>query len=145
MGKLNRQSGTAWRATFVLLVLLLGALAPAARLLLPAPVTCGMACCLESGECCCLARFEGAHADEHDVATVLKQAELTKGCAPNCATSPVTSSSFLPKAERACTFNFARVFSSQRPHEQPRRLLAHFPLNAASPRAPPLLFASHLL
>jgi hypothetical protein len=150
MGKLNRQSGTAWRATFVLLALLFGALTPAVKLVLPEPITCGMACCLESGECCCLTQFDGEHRDGHEAVghaeeAVLKQAALTSGCLPNCATAPAASPTFLLKAERASAFNFTRTLSSQRPHEQQCPTLAHFPFNPASPRAPPPLFISHSL
>lgn len=120
--------------------LLLALLAPVGKLLLPVQVTCGMACCLTSGECCCLTPFEDGHEGEHGVEAVLKQAALSNSCAPNCATSPAVSPTILLKAERANGFSLARTFIPGRQYGSQRRWLLDGLRTAASPRAPPLLF-----
>jgi hypothetical protein len=47
------QKGYRLGVALAMLIVLFGAIAPTARLWLPEPVTCGMACCEKSGVCYC--------------------------------------------------------------------------------------------
>jgi hypothetical protein len=79
---------------FALLVLLINSVAPVVKLMSPAPVTCGMACCEASGVCYCEAHHPGrseatgasAHADIQ--ADKLAAAIISPSCPAKCAQLP---------------------------------------------------------
>jgi hypothetical protein len=102
-----------------------------------------MECCLESGECCCLGEFDESYAGQHE--PFFTQAELTKSCPPNCATSPSSAPSFLIKADRASGLHFLPTVLHNRPHEQRRTVEPQSILTTSAPRAPPTLFLSQTL
>ncbi|MFN7944644.1 MAG: hypothetical protein U0Z53_04790 [Blastocatellia bacterium] len=86
-----RKIKVTWSALFALL-LLSGWLTPAVALALPAPVECGMECCLTSGHCCCLDRYN-EHLKEHPESEPNPQLiRFRESCPPGCATSPSTFS-----------------------------------------------------
>lgn len=87
------QSGSVWRATLLLCVLLFGAFAPAVKLVLPQTVTCGMACCEASGVCYCEHPPAGEPSFADETAATPAQAKLAEltlqpGCPPRCAQLP---------------------------------------------------------
>jgi hypothetical protein len=87
---LRSQTGIRLKAALALLLLLLGAIAPAARLWLPEPVTCGMACCEASGVCYCghhhTGESETTGADAN--AAKLTAALISSSCPARCAQLP---------------------------------------------------------
>jgi hypothetical protein len=91
------------RLLFATLVLLFNSVAPAVNLMWPEPVTCGMACCLESGVCYCNSEShsrsgkesheysEGEESpDELDAPQPVEIASLTitSSCPAQCAQLP---------------------------------------------------------
>jgi hypothetical protein len=85
------QTGIRLRVALALFVLLLGAIAPAARLWLPEPVTCGMACCEASGVCYCghhHNRGESETAVSDANAAKLTAALISRSCPARCAQLP---------------------------------------------------------
>lgn len=86
-------------AIALLCLFISGTLATPVSLVLPEPVTCGMECCEDSGECCCfISRQMQAHL-EGDAGDEPQLAAASKGCESNCATPP--SSSNLSLAQKA--------------------------------------------
>jgi hypothetical protein len=88
------QTGYRLRVALAMLMLLSGAIAPSARIWLPAPVTCGMVCCEESGVCYCQTHHTG-HSEatgesEPDGSHVAKLNEVSIGrpCPAQCAQLP---------------------------------------------------------
>lgn len=122
------------------IVLALGLLLPTVKLLLPEPTTCGMACCLESGECCCLARWALTDEHGHEEQTISSLTEWRNGCLPNCAAGPSASPIFTPKSDRTLAqYVVPRLL--QKRHYGWRIVRAASQRRASfSPRAPPSLF-----
>jgi hypothetical protein len=140
---LRSQTGIRLRAALALLLLLFGAIAPAARLWLPEPVTCGMACCEERGVCYCKHHHTGASeatgAAEGAGANTdkLTAAIISPSCPAQCAQLPAGFQKH--SIARAQALRIAFVAGSA------RRSFIHAPLiardtltaEAHSPRAPP--------
>jgi hypothetical protein len=92
---------TGLRVMLALLALLLNSVAPAVKMMLP-PVTCGMACCLESGVCYCHSKShsrsggesrkheEGEEADGIGASQSAEMAPaiITSSCPAQCAQLP---------------------------------------------------------
>jgi hypothetical protein len=93
MVQLRSQTGFRLRAALATFLLLFGAIASTARLWLPEPVTCGMACCEASGVCYCKAHTgestatgAAAHTDAH--ADNLNATSISRSCPALCAQLP---------------------------------------------------------
>lgn len=136
------QSGSVWRATLLLCVLLFGAVAPAVKLVLPQTVTCGMACCEASGVCYC----EHSPADEPSVAdetaatpAQAKLAELTlqPGCPPRCAQLPGKVQSFSFAKLPPARFIFYSQLIQPTLFDPPTRARATLVAEVHAPRPPP--------
>ncbi|HKQ80235.1 MAG TPA: hypothetical protein VJ810_41465 [Blastocatellia bacterium] len=82
------------RGALAALLVLFGAISPAARLWLPEPVTCGMACCEASGVCSCqnhhtgASEMPGAAARADANAVKLTAAVISRSCSERCAQLP---------------------------------------------------------
>ncbi|HEY8459627.1 MAG TPA: hypothetical protein VIM99_04560 [Blastocatellia bacterium] len=138
---LRSQSGIRLRAALAAFLLLVGAIAPAARLWLPEPVTCGMACCEASGVCYCQhqhageAGASGADADTAKITAVV----IGSSCPAQCAKLP----SGFQKHSIARAHPPRSVFVAG----ATRQLFIHTPFLARdtltaeshSPRAPPVI------
>lgn len=120
--------------------LMLGLLLPTVKLLLPEPVTCGMACCLDSGECCCLVAWSEADEHGHEELTISSQMEMRNGCPPNCAAAPSASPIFTPKSDRAFAHYFVPRLLQKRQYGWRIVHVACQVRASFSPRAPPALF-----
>jgi hypothetical protein len=78
-------------AIVLLLLFVSGWLTIPVLLTVPEPITCGMVCCEESGECCC---FISRQAHQHEVGDEHDEAQLAtfqKGCSSDCAVAPSPS------------------------------------------------------
>lgn len=137
----GRTSGTRWRAIWALCLLLSSALGPAVRLMLPEPVTCGMACCLSSGDCCCLGGWtaEADDAHGHQETTIASQPEALAGCPPNCATAPSVSPGLVLKSGGVIAYDVRLKLLNIRPHEWRIAIAADQDVSPSSPRGPPSL------
>ncbi len=130
------------------LTLLFALLTPSLRFVLSEPLTCGMECCLESGECCCLVRLKSEHFSEdedHEEAPIINQATLAKDCSQNCAAPSSYSPTFTHKAERANSYNFNLTAINSRPHEKQRFVVTYDLIPNISPRGPPSTFINNSL
>lgn len=139
---------TLWRSLYVTALgcaVIWATLTPALKLVFPEQITCGMECCLESGECCCLVEFDENYAGQHQDEPAFIQAELTKGCPAHCATSPSSSPSFLVKADRTCGLHFLPTDIHNRPHEQRLTVRLQSILISIAPRAPPSFLLSQTI
>jgi hypothetical protein len=143
MVPLRSQTGFRLKAALAILLPLFGAISPAARLWLPEPVTCGMACCEASGVCYCqnhhtgeseaTGETEGAGAHGAKLTAVV----ISRSCPAQCAQLPAGFQKH--SIARAQAPRFAFVAGSA------RRSFIHAPLiardtltaEAHSPRAPP--------
>jgi hypothetical protein len=126
-----------------MLLLLFGSTAPAARMWLPEPVTCGMVCCEESGVCHC----QHHHAGEHEVtgeaartgthAVKLNEISLGRSCPARCAQLPAGFQKH--SIARAGPPRFALVAGATRRTFNHTPFLARDTLivEAHAPRAPP--------
>jgi hypothetical protein len=124
-----------------MLLLLVGAIAPAARLWAPEPVTCGMACCEESGVCYCRHKHAGesetagADTDTAKLTAVI----ISSSCQSQCAKLPAGFQKH--SIARAHPPRLAFVSGAT------RRLFIHTPFlacdtltaEAHAPRAPPVI------
>jgi hypothetical protein len=141
MISLQSQAGIRLRAALAMLLLLVGATAPAARLWLPAPVTCGMACCEASGVCYCqhhhTSESETAGADA-DAAKVTA-AVVSRSCPAQCAKLPAGFQKH--SIARAHPPRFAFVAGATRRSFIHTPFLARDTLTAEAhaPRAPPVI------
>jgi hypothetical protein len=143
------------RLLFATLVLLFNSAAPVAKLLRPEQVTCGMACCLESGACYC---NSGSHSrsgeQSHDHSEEEKSKDgidapqtaemaavtITSSCAARCAQLPAGFQEKISKARArnskcVLSINYARSLYVRAPG------FAHDAVLDASsaPRAPPYI------
>jgi hypothetical protein len=126
-------------AIALLLLMVGGWLAVPVSLLVPEPITCGMMCCEESGECCC---FISRQEHQHEASQNNQDAQLLawrKECPSPCATQPSHSLQlFTSKALPQVVWHIWADEADRLTHRTPRR--HRFTLNRASaPRAPPLL------
>jgi hypothetical protein len=143
MIRVRSQTGFRLKAALAILLPLFGAIAPTARLWLPEPVTCGMACCEASGVCYCQHHHTGeseatgaaARADANDAK--LTAIVISRSCPAQCAQLPAGFQKH--SIARAQALRFAFVAGAT------RRSFVHTPLivrdtltaEAHSPRAPP--------
>jgi len=140
------QSGSVWRATLLLCVLLFGAVAPAVKLVLPQTVPCGMACCEESGVCYCESpptgelSFAGAAAPSPATAS-LAALTLQPGCPPRCAQLPGKVQSFSFAKLSPTRFIFYSQLTQPTLFDPPRRARTTLVAEVHAPRPPPA--ASH--
>jgi hypothetical protein len=135
------QMGLRLRAAMAILLLLFGAIAPAARLWAPEPVTCGMACCEASGVCYCQHNHAGESeaAGVNDNAAKLTAAVISRTCPAQCAKLPAGFQKH--SIARAHPPRFAFVAGAT------RRLFIHTPFlapdiltdEAHAPRPPPVI------
>jgi hypothetical protein len=126
-----------------MLVLLFGAIGPAARLSLPEPVTCGMVCCEESGVCHCHTHHTGDSEETGAAARPeartykLGAAKINRSCPAQCAQLPASFQKH--SIARAQPLRFTSVTGAA------RRSFIHAPFlardtliaEAHAPRAPP--------
>lgn len=132
--------GKIWRQLLVAgagLALVFALLLPTVKLLLPEPVTCGMACCLSSGDCCCLSRWEEADGHGHKETTIASQPEVLKGCPPNCATAPSVSPGLVLKSGGVLAYDVRLKLLNLHPHEWRIAIAAGQDVSPSSPRGPP--------
>jgi hypothetical protein len=128
-----------------MLLLLFGAIAPAARLWLPEPVSCGMACCEASGVCYCqhhhtgASEAPGAAARADANAAKLTASIISRSCPAQCAQLPAGFQKH--SIARAQTPRFAFVASANRRSFINTPFFARDTLTAEahSPRAPPFI------
>jgi len=85
-------------ALILLLLFLSGWLIVPLTLAAPEPITCGMVCCEESGECCCFVSRQAHYHDDGDTDEESRLIAFRQGCQSNCTTPPsVSSHTFQPK------------------------------------------------
>jgi hypothetical protein len=141
------------RLLFATLVLLFNSAAPAVKLMWPEKVTCGMACCLESGVCYC---NSGSHSrlreeshghsegeespDELDASRHVEIAAvtITSSCPAQCAQLPAGFQKKISMArarisECVLSINHARLLYACAPRFAREALL----VASSAPRAPP--------
>jgi hypothetical protein len=142
------------RLLFATLVLLFNSVAPAVNLMWPEPVTCGMACCLESGACYC---NSGSHSrsgkeshkhsegeespDELDAPQPVEitAAAITSPCPAQCAQLPAGFQKKISMArgrisECVLSITHARLLYARAPRFAGDALL----VASSAPRAPPV-------
>lgn len=125
-------------AILLLLVFVSGWLTVPVSLLAPEPITCGMVCCEESGECCCfISRQAHQHedGDEHDEAYLVA---FQKSCSSDCATPP--SFSNFASQQKTSTSPLRIEALAQHPlppHQLPQPQRSDLSRKSA-PRAPPV-------
>jgi hypothetical protein len=125
------------------LLLFWGMIAPAAGLA-PSPVSCGMACCLESGVCtysspaASHADHEGEESAGNIGSSEIQTVEITRGCPQRCAELPAGSqkkNSFLKtRADERVAPAEVKLLNVRGAQHPAHEALADDP---ASPRAPP--------
>jgi hypothetical protein len=89
------QTGFRLGVALATLMLLFGAIAPTARLWVPEPVTCGMACCEKSGVCYCRQHHHTGESDTTGEAaraaahlSRLDEVSVGSSCPTRCAQLP---------------------------------------------------------
>jgi hypothetical protein len=142
------------RLLFAIFVLLCNPVAPAAKLMWPEPVTCGMACCLESGVCYCNSgshsrsrkksreHYEGEESTDAPGASPpveIAAVTITSLCPAQCAQHPAGFQKH--SVARAHPPRFAFAAGANRRSFTPTQFLARDTLTAEahSPRAPPVI------
>lgn len=136
----RKQRNPVWRATLVLCVLLFAGIGPSVKLMLAAPVTCGMACCEESGICYCLTPPSETDLHEaHDDRSVLDTIKLQPTCPAQCAQLPASAPkqtiAKAPPVRWTLRLSSLRHFFWRVPSFARDTLVAA----ASAPRAPPVL------
>jgi hypothetical protein len=125
-------------AILLLLVFVSGWLTVPASLLAPEPITCGMVCCEESGECCCfISRQAHRHeeGDEHDETQLVA---FQKGCSSECAVAPSHSPLTFQHKSSAAPLRTEAVAQNKLPaHQLPPTQRSELSRKSA-PRAPPV-------
>jgi hypothetical protein len=145
---LQSQTGFRLRETLAMLVLLFSAISPAAKLWLPAPVTCGMDCCEASGVCYCRHHHTGqSEADlihfggeaPRAIAAKVNEVSLGRSCPAQCAQLPAGFQRH--SIARAHPPRFASVTGAIRRSFIHTPYLARDTLTAEAhaPRAPPTI------
>ena len=142
------------RLLFATLVLLFNSIAPAVNLMWPEPVTCGVACCLESGVCSCNSQShsrsgeerhkhsEGEESpDELDAPQPVEitAAAITPSCPAQCAQLPAGFQEKISKARArdsdcVLSINLVRLLYARAPRFARDALL----VASSAPRAPPV-------
>jgi hypothetical protein len=141
------------RLLFATLVLLFNSVAPLAKLLRPEQVTCGMACCMESGACYC---NSGSHSrsggeshdhsegeespDELDAPPPVKIASLTitSSCPVQCAQLPAGFQKKISMVKERISKCVLSISLKQLLYARRPRFARDALLDASSaPRAPP--------
>jgi hypothetical protein len=144
MVPLRSQTGVRPRAALALLLLLFGAIAPAARLWLPEPVSCGMACCEASGVCYCQhhhrdeAEATGAAAHADAQADKLAAAIISPSCPAKCAQLPAGFQKKISMVKArifrcVLSINLTQLLYANRPRFARDTLL----IASSAPRSPP--------
>jgi hypothetical protein len=77
---------TRLRALCASIALLVGTVSGPVWLVTQSSDTCGLACCVKEGSCCCLARRPGVDPTSHDLSVVVG-APLSTPCGKSCTTS----------------------------------------------------------
>jgi hypothetical protein len=142
---LRSKTGFRLGVALAALLPLFGAIAPTARLWLPEPVTCGMACCEASGVCYCQhhhtgeSEAAGAAARPDANAAKLTAAVISRSCPAQCAQLPAGFQKH--SIARAQAPHFAFVAGANRRSFTHTSFLARDTLTdeAHSPRAPPVI------
>jgi hypothetical protein len=140
------QTGLLIRVSLAALLVLFGAIAPTARLWLPEPVTCGMACCEASGVCSCRnhhtgeSEATGAAASADANAAKLTAAVVSRSCPAQCAQLPAGFQKKVSMAraripEGVLSINLTQLLFARAPHFA-RDALAD---RSSVPRAPPFI------
>jgi hypothetical protein len=138
------QSGFRLKAALAILLPLVGAIAPTARLWLPEPFTCRMTCCETSGVCYCQhhhtgeSEATGAAASADANAAKLTAAVISRSCPAQCAQLPA---GFQKKvsvvrariSEGVLSINLTRLLFARAPGFARDALL----VASSAPRAPP--------
>jgi hypothetical protein len=143
----------ALRLLFATLVLLFNSVAPAVGLMWPEPVTCGMACCLESGACYCNSGSNsrsGEESHEHSEReespdelgapppVEIASLTITSSCPAQCAQLPAGFQKKISIAgarisDRVLSVNHARLLYDCAPRFARDALI----VASSAPRAPP--------
>ena len=129
-----------WKQAPVIALLLLffgGWLTVPLALVLPEPVTCGMECCEESGECCCFLMRQALRPEGDETDNEPQLVALGKSCELNCATPPTSNN--LSFAQKTLLPSVRGEISGQdeRLIHQPINPLSLVLCRRSSPRAPP--------
>jgi hypothetical protein len=140
---LRSQTGIRLRAALATLLLLIGAIAPAAKLWLPEPVTCGMACCEARGVCYCQkhrkgeSEATGAAAIDDVHAARRNAASISASCPAKCAQLPAgfqTRISIAKARISECVlYILTQLLYARAPHFARNAILDA----SSAPRAPP--------
>jgi len=155
MGTTGTKIITGLRVLLTLLALLLNSVAPAVKMMLPETVTCGMACCLESGVCYCHSKSHarsGGESHKHEEgeeapdeigasqSAEMASAIITSSCPAQCAQLPTgfQKNISLVKAripEWALSTRIKRLISARASHFARGALVD----GSSVPRAPPVI------
>lgn len=133
-----------WRAALALCVLLFGVLAEPARLMMPPPDTCGMACCEASGVCYCRMAESADHDDMAEADDSTEAASVNSGVV-NIGPSCLLRCGQIPAGFRKHSFANVNPPSLDVALDGAGQLFIHSPhfvrsallADAHSPRAPP--------
>ncbi|MBS1808334.1 MAG: hypothetical protein JST84_09095 [Acidobacteria bacterium] len=126
-------------AIALLLLFIGGWLSVPVSLVMPAPITCGMECCEDSGECCCFLSRRAIAQDENGSSEQSSQlVSWQKSCPSNCAAPPSFGNHSLAQKNLPSLLRLELMARDERlshQEETPGRLeLCH----KSAPRAPPV-------
>jgi hypothetical protein len=132
------------RVALAALLILFGAIAPTARLWLPEPVTCGMACCEASGVCYCQHNHKNESEATGEIARLLalaaklNEVSVGRSCPAQCAQLPAGfqrhSITRAPPRFASVTGAVCRSFINT-----PYLVRNTLTVEAHAPRAPPVI------
>lgn len=123
-------------AIALLLLFVSGWLAAPLSLALPEPITCGMVCCEESGECCCfLSRQAHQHSESDDEAQFIA---FRKSCPANWATPPSFSNHTFPQKLLPSLLRLELGAQAELPTRQTLHPIRLELCRKSAPRGPPI-------
>lgn len=104
----------------------------------PEPITCGMECCEESGECCCFLSRQAMTHEEGDTEQEAQLASFQKGCQSNCASPPSFSTHALAQKKLPSLLRLELIAHNE-PHTHQASNRSRLELcRKSAPRAPPI-------
>lgn len=124
-------------ALALLLILLGGWLSVPVSWAMPEPVTCGMVCCEESGECCCFLSRQAHQHEDDDSDQEETLLAFRKGCSSDCAALSISRNVVQDLKPLASLWRWNGKARDSMPVQQTIYPLRLVPYRRAAPRAPP--------
>jgi hypothetical protein len=126
------------RTAGAILALLLGWFSAPLSLAAYEPDVCSMACCVESGYCCCAARHGQVEGQLPSELAEIIAPQIFSPCPSGCATPAISSQVFSRHAPRAGSHDLNFAAPREPLPGEIVRLSNSLRLGSSSPRAPPL-------